>query len=124
MARPKKPPGEKRDKRLTLYLTSKEEELLNNLAESKGLNKTKIIALAMQQYVQTLEEPPPALQKERVHEIMRVEQEPVNGYVCKKGHPFWLEYVWPSNPRDCPCCGTEEVYSTWAGYVKKGMKWS
>lgn len=121
MARPKKDPGDKRDKRLTLYLTGKEEEQLNILAESTGLNKTKIIASAMQQYVKTLEDPPPALRKEKLHEIMRMERESVDGYVCKDGHPFWLERVWPSPPDYCPCCGTREIKTTWTGNVKKGL---
>ncbi len=40
MARPKKDPEEKRENRLTLYLTNREEEELNLLAESMGINKT------------------------------------------------------------------------------------
>ncbi len=42
MARLKKSPGAKRDKRLTLYLAGREKAQLGMLAESTGMNKTKI----------------------------------------------------------------------------------
>lgn len=123
MARPKKDPEEKRDKRLTVYLTSRELAQLKLLAESMGVNKAKIISGALQEYVKTLENPPPALRKEKLHEIMNAEQERVNGYVCTKGHPLWLEWVWPSPPEHCPCCGIREFKETWTGVVKRGLKW-
>jgi len=75
VARPKKDPGEKRENRLTLYLTSREEEELNLLAESMGVNKTKIITRALQNYVKTLENSPPVLRKNKMHEVMRLEEE-------------------------------------------------
>ncbi len=123
MARPKKEPQEKRDKRLTLYLTGQEREQLQILSESTGLDKTKIIARALRDYIKTLEDPPSVLRKERQHEIMRAEQEQVSGYVCMNGHLLWLEWTWPSPPTYCPCCGADEFKSTWAGVVKKGLNW-
>ena len=123
MARPKKDPEEKRENRLTLYLTNREEEELNLLADSMGLNKTKIISRALQNYVKILENPPPVLRKNKVHEVMRLEEERVRGYVCANGHPVWIEWSWPSPPEYCPCCGIDKFESTWDGVVKKGLSW-
>ena len=123
MARPKKNPETKRDKRLTLYLTGGEEEQLNLLAESTGINKTKIIARALQDYVKRLEDPPEPIKKSRLHEVMSVDKESVKGYACVSGHLLWLEWAWPSPPERCPCCGNDEFISTWSGIVKKGLQW-
>jgi len=54
MARPKKDPGEKKDKRLTLYLTKSEHEQLNLLSESIASDKTKIIGKALSNYLKKL----------------------------------------------------------------------
>ncbi len=123
MARPKKDPEEVRDKRLTIYLTGKEERLLSGLAESTGLSKNNIISKAMDQYVATLEDPPLALRKEKLNTIMSLDEERVRGYICTAGHPLWLEWVWPSPPNHCPCCGRSEFTETWTGVVKKGLHW-
>ena len=122
MARPKKDPGDKRDKRLTVYLTGKEEKMLNMLAESTDLSKNSIISKAMDQYVNTLEDPPPRLRKEKLNDIMRLDEERVRGYYCTAGHPIWLEWTWPSPPEHCPCCGGREFRETWDGVVKKGFR--
>ena len=121
MARPKKDPEAKRNKRLTLYLTGGEEDQLNLLAESTGINKTKIIARALQDYVKRLEDPPEPIKKNRLHDVMSVDKESVKGYVCGNGHLLWLEWAWPSDPMYCPCCGTDHFYSTWDGTVQKGL---
>ncbi len=121
MARPKKDPGERRDKRLTLYLTSPELEQLNLLAGASELDKTKILNRALQRYFKTLEEPPRALRQAKREQIMNRDKEQVSGYICVKGHPFWIESTWPSPPEYCPCCGVRDVMSTWGGMVKKGF---
>ena len=122
MPRPKKDPRDKRDRRLTVYLTGKEEKTLNMLTESTGLSKNSIISKAMDQYVSTLEDPPPALIKEKMDEIMNLDEERVRGYICTAGHPLWLEWVWPSPPNHCPCCGRTDFKETWTGVVKKGFR--
>ena len=122
MARPKKDPGDKRDKRLTVYLTGKEEKMLNVLAESTGLSKNSIISKAMDQYVSALEDPPPRLRKEKLNEIMSLDEERVRGYCCTAGHPIWLEWTWPSPPNHCPCCGRSDFTETWTGVVKRGLR--
>ncbi len=122
MARPKKDPGDKRDKRFTVYLTGKEEKMLNMLAESTGLRKNNIISKAMDQYVSTMEDPPPRLRKEKIAEVMSLDEEQVRGYICTAGHPLWLEWVWPSPPNHCPCCGRSDFTETWTGVVKRGLR--
>lgn len=121
MARPKKDPGEKRDKRLTLYLTSTEYDQLNLLAEASNLDKTKIMNRALQQHFKTLEEPPPALRLAKQEQIMNQDKLQVSGYVCANGHPFWIESVWPSPPEYCPCCGDKNIKSAWGGITRKGI---
>ena len=122
MARPKKDPGDKRDKRVTVYLTGKEEKMLNVIAESTGLSKNNIISKAMDQYVSTLEDPPPRLRKEKLNEIMSMDEERVRGYICTAGHPLWLEWTWPSPPNHCPCCGMTDFKETWTGVVKRDFR--
>ncbi|MCL6479643.1 MAG: hypothetical protein K6T65_14780, partial [Peptococcaceae bacterium] len=45
----------------------------------------------------------------------------LGGYVCSKGHAFWLDDAWPSPPDRCPCCGEKSIKRTWAGIVRRGF---
>jgi len=121
VARPKKDPEEKKDKRLTLYFTQAEFEQLNIISESIASDKTKIITKALNNYLKALENPPPALKQASYEQIMSREKEQVNGYICSQGHPFWLEWAWPSEPVCCPCCGAKEIKNAWSGLVRKGF---
>lgn len=121
MARPKKDPDEKKSERLTLYFTPGEAERLSILSISMSLDKTKVISKALEQYVKTLENPPPALRQASHEKIMQENNERLNGFICAQGHAFWLEWIWPAPPLSCPCCGEKVIKSTWAGIVKKGF---
>lgn len=52
MARPKKSAEEKRDKRLTLYLTQAEEEQLNGTVERLKQDKTKFCLDAIREHLE------------------------------------------------------------------------
>jgi hypothetical protein len=120
MARPSKPEPERRTERLTVYLTRQEEEQLNSLSQAANTDKTKIAVTALNRYIQSLEDPPEALRRAKQEAIMRQDREQVAGFVCSKGHTFWLEAAWPAPPRACPACGTDSLMATWSGTVKKG----
>lgn len=121
MARPKKPKSEKKDKRLTVYFTEEESQALSHLIQHLNLDKAKIITKALEQYVAQLENPPERIRKAKTENIMKETKEQLNGYVCSRGHTFWLERAWPSPPVSCPACGDRELKETWFGVVRKGF---
>lgn len=121
MARPKKSEEEKKDKRLTFYMTEEEETRLNSVATHLDLEKTKIVAKALTQFLATLENPPDGLKQARHEKIMQSDTEPGQGYICARGHAFWLEWDWPSPPRSCPMCGEQQIKHTWSGRILKGF---
>lgn len=121
MARPKKADEEKRDKRLTHYMTEAEEERLNAVAAHLGLEKTKVIAKALDQFVHGLENPPEALSQAFIGDIVNSQREDGEGYVCSHGHPFWIDANWPSKPDFCPLCGDRIIQRTWSGRILRGF---
>ncbi len=121
MVRPRKPEGEKKNKRLTVYLTEQEEEQLDALSKGLEMKKTKIFTRALENYVKTLDEPPEPLKQAKKEMIMDVDTERVNGYICSNGHAFWLEFELSSKLKYCPTCGSEDLRRTWMGIVKKGF---
>ncbi|BAF60627.1 hypothetical DNA-binding protein [Pelotomaculum thermopropionicum SI] len=121
MPRPKKQPGEKRDRRLTVYLTEKEEDRLNMIAGHLGIDKAKFVVKAINNEIARLENPPAQLAQARYEDIIKKDVEYLSGYVCSNGHAFWLDDAWPSPPERCPCCGERSIKRTWAGIVRRGF---
>jgi len=124
MGRPKINPGEKRDRRFTVYLTKAEEEILELIAKRTGMNKSAIMCKALDNYIDSIENPTPGLNKTTNREIMELEKEQVDCFVCIHNHPFWIEWAWPRPPRYCPICGVEDenIRSAWTGIVKQGLR--
>ncbi len=118
--RPKKAASEKRDKRLTLYLTEAESEKLDIIADTTDTDKTKIIQKAINGYVNQMENPPEALKRARAEEIMRQDTERLRGFICAEGHPFFIAWISASDPIICPVCGNKQISETWEGIIKKG----
>lgn len=121
MARPKKAGDEKRDRRLTFYMTEEEEIRLNAVAAYMGLDKTKVIAKALDRWIQTLENPPETLKQAKYNKIMEIDREEGEGYICSRGDLFWLESIWPSPPLSCPACGDRLIKRTWNGRILRGF---
>lgn len=121
MARPKKDATEKRDKRLTIYLTEGEERRLNAVSEHLLTDKAKLVVLAVNREIDSLAQPPEAMIQTRKASILNSSQEEAVGYICGKGHIFWMDWSWPSPPMSCPCCGDREMARTWSGRVIKGF---
>ena len=121
MPRPPKAAEEKRDKRFTFYMTEAEEDRLKAVAAHLGLDKTKVIAKALDQYIHGLENPPEAVSRAFIGEIMKSQREDGEGYVCAKGHPFWIDANWPSHPDFCPVCADRIIQRTWTANIKRGF---
>ncbi len=121
MARPKKPISEKKEKRLTVYFTEEKNQALSHLSQHLNLDKTKVLTQALEQYVAQLENPPEPIRKAKTENIMKETKEQLIGYVCSRGHAFWLESAWPSPPVSCPACGDRGIKETWFGVVRRGF---
>lgn len=115
MARPRKELEDKRDKRLTFYMTEEERARLDAVAAHLRLDKTKVIAQALDQYIHGLESHPEALSQALVGDVVKSQREEGRGYVCSHGHPFWIDADWPSPPEICPLCGDRILQRTWDG---------
>lgn len=121
MSRPKKAESDKREQRLTLYLTQEEEEALEIVAGHLDTDKTKCVLRAISQWIQLLENPPEPITKAKLEKIMQSSREEVTGYICTNGHIFWQDWSWPSPPEQCPNCGSRHLKRTWQGVVRKGF---
>ncbi len=121
MARPKKDTNEKRDKRLTIYLTQLEEDTLNTIQSILSIDKTKFIIKSMHNEINHLENPPEQIKKAKYQAIINSKEDSVSGYICLNGHVFWLDLSWPSPPLRCPCCGSKDIEQTWSGKVFRGF---
>lgn len=120
MPRPKKAEQEKRENRLTVYLTDQERDTLTAVAEREGRPMTQIVVRAVKEWIDRLLDPPEALKKAKFERIMEQQEESVRGFVCPRGHTFWIELVQPTDPRCCPVCGTErDIRRTWWGKVTR-----
>lgn len=121
MARPRKELEDKRDKRLTFYMTEEERARLDAVAAHLRLDMTKVIAKALDQFVHGLENPPEALSQAFIRNIVNSQREDGEGYVCSHGHPFWIDANWPSKPDFCPLCGDRIIQRTWSGRILRGF---
>jgi len=122
VARPKKADIEKRENRLTIYLTDQERDALKQAANMQNRPMTQAILEAIHQWLDRLINPPEALRMAKHEQIMSRESETLRGYICRNGHPFWVEWVTATEPRCCPVCGSErEMKRIWDGTIKKGF---
>ncbi len=121
MARPRKNEEDKKDKRLTFYMTEEEQQRLNVLADHLGLEKTRIVAKALDTWIHTLENPPEPLKRAFIGKVVKSREEAGEGFVCSNGHPFWVDADWPSPPLCCPICADRHVMRTWAGRILRGF---
>lgn len=120
MARPRKPDTEKRSEKITVYMTPGEKKQLEFLVEREG-DKSKIVNKAIKQHIKTMQELPEPLRKAREEEVQHLNKQKVTGYVCGRGHAFFLEWEWPAQPQQCPACGNRDIRSTWEGEVNRSF---
>ena len=121
MARPRKNEEDKKDRRLTFYMTTDEAERLNTVATHLGMEKTRVVAKALDTWIHALENPPEPLQRAFIERVMNSRSEDGEGYICSKGHPFWIDSTWPSPPDFCPICADRVIRRTWSGRILRGF---
>lgn len=109
MPRPKKAEGDKRESRLTVYLTDEERDTLATVADRAGRAMTQSLVMAVKEWVQCLVDPPETLKRARYEKVMEQQSEMLRGYICRNGHPFSVEWIHPSCARFCPACGAERA---------------
>lgn len=122
MARPTKAEGEKRDKRLTIYLTEGEERALNAYSEAIGTDKAKIVVKATIDAIEKAADIPEPVRVNKTSPIARRDGCTVRGFVCDYGHAFFLPSEYGTFPDHCPRCGTSKISVMWAGEVSRGFK--
>lgn len=121
MPRPKKD-GLKRDKRLTVYLTETEYDTVHAVAEHDNRAMTDAVIGALRDWLGRLIEPPESWRSAKYEAVMKEQSLTVRGYVCRNGHPFWIDAVEGFAPRFCPMCGSQtEIKRAWGGTVKRGI---
>ena len=122
MPRPRKDDSDRRDNRLTVYLSDDEQNALRDVSETEERSMTQVVTEALRDWILRLVDPPESLRKARYEKIMDEQSLMVRGYVCERGHTFWVDWVEPMDPRRCPMCGTEHgIKKTWGGTVKRGI---
>lgn len=120
MGRPKKPDIEKRENRLTVYLTDEERDTLATVAERENRAMTQVVIVAVKDWINRLMNPPEPIRIAKHDKIMQEKSEALRGYVCRNGHPFWVEWVTPTAPRCCPVCKSEqEIKRIWDGTIQR-----
>ncbi len=119
MPRGKKPDGEKRDNRLTVYLTEHERDKLCHLAENEGRAMTQIVVLAVEDWARRMSGPSADANRASFETVMNQYDCILRGHVCRNGHAFWVESL--MGARFCPICGSErELKRTWDGRIRRG----
>ncbi len=104
-----------------MYLTEEEREMLGLLAERENRPMTQVLVLAMKEYLSNRLNPPEPLKKAMWERIMREERVWLKGFVCRNGHPFWIEAAEPMQPDICPVCRSErQLARTWEGIIQRG----
>ena len=122
MPRPKKSEAERRDHRVTIYLSDDEQNALRDVSEAEERSMTQVVTAALRDWLLRLVDPPESLRKARYEKIMDEESLMVRGYVCSRGHSFFVDWIEPMDPRRCPMCGSErDIKRTWSGTVKRGI---
>lgn len=122
MPRPKKMDEAKRERRLTVYLTDQEKEVLEAAAERHNKPMTQIVTEAVHEWLMRLLDPPESLRKARYERIMNETAMPVRGFVCPKGHAWWIDWSEPMDPYRCPICGAErDIRRAWGGIIRRGL---
>lgn len=120
MARPKKDESEKRENRLTVYLTDDERDTLATVAEQENRAMTQVVIVAVKEWINRLMNPPELLKQAKYEKIMQTHKESLLGYICRNGHPFWIEWASATGPRFCPVCGSEkEIKRAWDGTIQR-----
>ena len=122
MGRKAKADTDKRTERLMIYLTPDEAAELAAVAEHQNTDKAKFVVAAIQSAIDGLTSPPESLSVSRTEKIMNSSSESICGYICDRGHTFWLNDTWPSPPVACPACGSKVLRQTWRGLATKGFK--
>ncbi|QQE81547.1 hypothetical protein [Alicyclobacillus sp. SO9] len=122
MPRPKKDVADRRDNRVTVYLSDSEHAALKDVAEREERSMTQVLTQALRDWLMRLLEPPESLRKARMEKIMEEQSLTVRGYMCSRGHVWWVDWIEPMDPRRCPMCGSQEnLRKTWSGTVKRGI---
>lgn len=122
MGRKLKADIDKRTERLMIYLTPDEVAELVAVVNHQGTDKTKFVVSAIRKSIDTLTNPPESLVVSKVDKVMNSKGESVAGYVCEKGHSFWIDDCFPSPPICCPACGSKVIRSTWHGMATRGYR--
>jgi hypothetical protein len=83
---------------------------------------TQLVVTAVKAWIAQLLALPRPLLVARYEGIMHQDSQMLRGYICGRGHPFWVEWVTPTSHRCCPVCGTEqEIKRIWDGTVRRGL---
>ena len=93
MARPKKKSADKRDRRITLYMTEAEERAIKDVSDAQNRPMTQIVQEAIRSYLDRLAEPPAVFRQARVDAVMEDDHDSLQGYVCARGHTWWVPVV-------------------------------
>lgn len=118
MVRPKKDPKDKRTKKLMHYMTEQEEEQLITASKFKEESKNEFLHKAVQARILRMKNPPLELIQARMENIMQSEEELANGFICDKGHLFWLQHP-DLPPISCPYCESKNLQRTWKGLISR-----
>lgn len=82
---------------------------------------TQLIVTAVKEWLERLEEPPEPLRVAKHERIMSETSKMVDGYICRRGHVFWVDMSSPIGAMYCPECGSQrEIRRIWSGTVRRG----
>lgn len=107
--------------RISIHLTSREINQIDTIAHMLKNNRSQVLSKTLETYVSFLSEPPEPIKKALQEQAEEKRQIEVTGYLCERGHPFFLEFVWPGQPHCCPACGNSNIKCLWSGIAKKGF---
>jgi len=123
MPRPKMSEEKKRKKQLSIYLNETEDRDFQLLVECEsGRDRAKCGLEAIRLWMDMQKNPPETVTRSRIERLRQEKNMLTKGYVCGRGHSFWIQWTWPMAPKECPCCGDSHIERSWSGTISKGDK--
>lgn len=120
--RPRKAPDKVRIHRMMIYFSEEEKNYIDFIGNKLDSSKNDFIIQAIIEKIERLTEVPEFLPISKQNKISNSQEELLKGFICSRGHIFWVDWSWPSPPENCPNCGSHNLEQTWPGRIKRGYK--
>jgi hypothetical protein len=109
MPRPRKADAERRNHKVMIYFNETEHTALTEAADQMGRPVAHLALEAVRQWLDRLTQPPASWVAMRQARAESMDKAMLHGYICDRGHAFWVEWGSALAVQECPQCRTAHV---------------